>query len=396
MNKYLAINPGSASKKYALYENGREIFAAHLEKEKGGYVATLRLRARERRVKISARDYRDSAKIIVRYIRADGLLGDIGEIKSLGFRLVAPGNFFQKTRLIDGICMQKLKAAEKMAPLHIGAAVAEISAFSKLFPSASLVGVSDSAFHSTLPAQARLYGLPLSDSRRFGLYRFGYHGISAQSVLRTLREMTGRLPARIIVCHLGSGASVTAVKNGRSFDTSMGFTPLEGLLMATRSGDIDAGVLMYLMKRLKMTPDNLDDYLNHRSGLQGIGGTEDVRELLRREEKSENARQALAMFVYRIQKYIGAYTAALGGLDALVFTAAIGERSFIIRERVCRGVGALGVKLDNRRNRKAFERSTFIQSRLSKIKIAVVKTDEMREIAREMSRFRSSRSAPSI
>lgn len=382
----LVINPGSASKKYALYVNGREVFRAHFEAEGRGFVVTKMSRRGEEKIKITGREFADSAAKVLGLLKSDGLISKKSDIDAIGFRVVAAGGYFIKTRIIDRQYLKKLTECRETAPLHVSAAVSEIKKFLALFPRARLVGMSDSAFHAAMPERARLYAIPLAASRRFGIYRYGYHGISVQSVLNTARKLLGRLPRRIIVCHLGSGASITAVRNGKCVDTSMGFTPLEGLVMGTRGGDIDAGALVYLSKKLGFSPAELDEFLNKKCGLLGISGkTADVRELLKESEKGDRkAKLALEMFVYRIQKYIGAYFAILGGLDLLVFTAAIGERSSIVRRLICGGLEPLGLKLDEKKNKAMTERNGFISQSKSPVRVAVIKTDEMREIARNM------------
>ena len=384
--KYLIVNPGSASRKYAVYLDGIEIFRTHFERENGGFVVAKKNADHEEKIKISEREFDESAEKTLAFLIADGIIADKNEISAVGFRIVASGDYFIKTKLIDGEYVKKLTEVQEMAPLHISAALSEIQKFTALIRGVPFVGVSDSAFHATMPEKARLYALPIEITRELGIYRFGYHGISVQSVLRTARELIGKIPSRIIVCHLGSGSSITAVKDGKCLDTSMGFTPLEGAVMGTRPGDIDAGALIYLAKKLNLSPGELDEFLNHKCGLFGLSGkTNDVRELIALSEKGdENAKLALEIFVYRVQKYIGAYFAALGGLDLLVFTAAIGERSAIIRDLICQGLGALGIKIDGEKNSRMVEKDGFIETGESAVKIAAIKTDEMAEIAREM------------
>lgn len=384
--KYLIVNPGSASRKYALYIGAIEAFQAYFEAEDGGFVVTKKNADHEEKIKISEREFDESAEKTLAFLIADGIIADKNEISAVGFRIVASGDYFIKTKLIDGEYVKKLTEVQEMAPLHISAALSEIQKFTTLIKGVPFVGVSDSAFHAAMPEKARIYALPIEITRELGIYRFGYHGISVQSVLRIARELIGKIPSRIIVCHLGSGSSITAVKDGKCLDTSMGFTPLEGVVMGTRPGDVDAGALIYLAKKLNLSPGELDEFLNHKCGLLGLSGkTNDVRELIVLSKKGdENARRALEIFVYRVQKYIGAYFAALGGLDLLIFTAAIGERSAIIRDLICQELEALGVKIDNEKNSRTIEKDGFIESGESAVKIAAIKTDEMAEIAREM------------
>jgi acetate kinase len=247
-----------------------------------------------------------------------------------------------------------------------------------------IVGVSDSAFHATLPESAKFYAIPINDSRRLGLYRFGYHGISVQSVTSRAAAMLGRLPENVIVCHLGGGASVTAVKNGKSLDTSIGFTPLEGLVMATRVGDIDAGAVLYLSEKLKKNYKKLEHYFNNECGLLGLSGkSSDIRELLINEKAGEaDSSLALKIYVNRIKQYIGRMAAILGGVDLIIMAGTVGERSFIMRERICDGLKFLGVELDSEINNKSEGIETEINKVGSSVKVLVVKTDEMEEMAK--------------
>lgn len=422
MKKYLIINLGSASKKYSLYEDEREVFRAHFEMEDSDFVVTESVGAAHEKTKISQEEYNNSGKRLLDVLVSKNIIKDAGEIAALGFRVVAPGEYFVKVQRIDAKYRDKLKEAYEMAPLHISAVLKGIEEFMNLLPNTSMIGVSDSAFHSTIPEMARLYALPIEDGRKYGIYRYGYHGISVASVLNTAKEMLGspphlsdannqsdidmekckisnlpfqspeskcggNLPPRVIVCHLGSGSSITAVKDGKSIDTSMGFTPLEGVVMATRTGDIDPGALLYLGKKLNLSFDEMDEYLNHKCGLLGLSGKESgVRELIELEKQGdENAKTALAVWAYRVKKYIGAYTAALGGLDLLIFTATIGERSFIMRERICDGLGNLGIAIDKEKNNQLNGgKSGFIENGALPVKVAVITTDEMKQIAREI------------
>lgn len=386
--KYLIVNLGSASKKYSLYAGEREIFHAHFEKENNDFVVTEIAGSMSSKNKISQDEYDSSGENLLNILRSKNIVANTNEIIALGFRVVSPGEYFSSVKKIDDDYLEKLKEMHEIAPLHVEAVLAGINEFKKLLPDAPMIGVSDSAFHSTIPEVARLYALPIEDSRKYGIYRYGYHGISIASVLDAAGEMLGNLPSRIIVCHLGSGSSITAVKDGKSIDTSMGFTPLEGVVMATRGGDIDPGALIHLGKKLNLSFDELDNYLNHKCGLLGLSGGKEsgVRELIELEKQGdEYAKIALNVWSYRVKKYIGAYIAALGGLDLLIFTATIGERSFIMRERICSDMENLGIILDKKQNNQ-FDggKSGFINDEKSIAKISVVVTNEMKQIAKEI------------
>jgi len=275
-------------------------------------------------------------------------------------------------------------ALEKV-PLHLSSALEEIKNIKALFGEKKpIYGISDSAFHSTIPEYARFYAIPMKDSRKYGLYQFGYHGISVQSVLSRAKETLGKLPEKVIVCHLGGGASVTAVKNGKSIDTSMGFTPLEGLIMATRVGDIDPGAVLYLSEKLKKDNKELEIYFNNKCGLLGLSGkSADLRDLIEHEKNGdEDSTLALKIYVNKIRQYIGRMAAVLGGVDLLILAGTVGERSIVIRERVCADMKFLGIELDSKINNKSFGVEASINKASSSAKVLIVKTDEMEEMAK--------------
>lgn len=389
--KYLVVNLGSASKKYALYEGGTELFFAHYEKEGNNVIVTEGKNGVRIKSVITAQDYKGSVKRLLDLLVASRCISATKDITAVGFRIVASGEYFNATKRIDEEYRAKLAQEYEIAPLHVATVSKGIEEVYALFPETPLIAVSDSAFHAGLPDYARTYALPVEDVKKLSLYRYGYHGISIRSVLHAIEELAGAVPSRIIVCHLGGGASVTAVKNGISVDTSMGFTPLEGLVMATRAGDIDSGALIYLARKLGLSLEALDEYLNHRCGLLGLSGGKEsgVRELLELEKADDaNAKLALAVFVYRIKKYIGAYTVALGGLDMLVFTATIGERSSIIRARVCEGLACIGVTINELKNNLITgATSDFIDDGRHPARVAVIRTNEMVQILKDMTKF---------
>ena len=384
--KIFVINPGSASKKYALYEEGRELFYAHFETENGKILLTTKMPSGAEKINLEAADYQSAMEYVFNLMVEKGIIAGKDDLSAAGVRVVSPGDFFEEHRPIDEKYLAELKAISLEAPLHIVPTLKEIEAAVSLFPDLPLSGVSDSAFHKRKPAYARNYAIAGEDASRFGIYRFGYHGLSAQSVLRKLEKDLGSMPARVIICHLGGGASVTAVKDGASVENSMGFSPLEGLPMSTRVGNIDAGAVVYLAQKTGFTLTQLEDYLNHKSGLLGLSGrTGDVRELIELEKNNDRqAALALDVFAYAVKKYIGSYTAVLNGLDVLVFSGAIGERSPIMRARICNNLDELGILLDDEKNNLTVEQMGFVQKPGSAVKIAVIPTDEMAEIAREI------------
>ena len=251
-----------------------------------------------------------------------------------------------------------------------------------MLPSVSNVAVFDTAFHSTIPSHAATYGIPLSLSKKYKIKKYGFHGISYQYICDELKRELGRLPSRLIVCHLGNGASMCAIKNGKSIDTSMGFTPMEGLMMGTRSGDIDVGAVFHIAAMRNECRD-MNHILNFESGLKGITGTSDMRLVWKQVgQKKKEATLALDMYCYRIQKYIGAYAASLGGVNAVVFTAGVGEHAWYVREKVCQKLEFLGIVLDPKKNKM----NQKIVSK-GKVKIYVLPTDEEKMIAREVARL---------
>ncbi len=378
-----AVNTGSASKKYALYDNGHEILRIHLELENGKFIANIKFGESATKQEISDANFNDSINLFLALALTKGAIKDKSEIERIGIRIVAPGEYFYSHNTVDQVFIEKLKDAREFAPLHIDPIITELVELEKNLHGVPVVAVSDSAFHISLPDNARFYAIPKNVADKFGIFRFGYHGISVSSVLRGTEKLLGKIPEKIIVCHLGSGASITAVKNGESFDTSMGLTQLEGLPMGTRVGDIDPGAVIVLGQKLNLNYLGLEEYLNKQCGLLGLSkNSSDIRELLAAEEKGDkDAKRALEFFVYKIKKYIGAYASAMGGVDLLVFTATAGERSFVLRERICGGLEFLNIVLDLQKNKAVAGSEAIINSGV--VKIAVVPTDELGEIATE-------------
>lgn len=384
-NKILIANPGSASKKYAFYDGGKEVLAAHFETLDGGFRVSYKHGKEEDKNAIDAEKYRESIASLVQKIIELNFISSAEEINKIGVRIVAPGKYFLEPRIVDETFLAEMEKAQRMAPLHVPPELVEIKELMKIFPKAEIAGVSDSTFFKDRVEESFYYGIPADDAEKFGIYRFGYHGISAGFVSKKMKEMAGEIPKRMVLCHLGSGISVIAIKDGKGFDSSMGFTPLEGVMMATRSGNIDAGAVTYLEGELGFGPEEIEKYLNNKSGLLGLSGKSgDMRELLELEKNGdENAKNAIDVFVYKIKKEIGAMIAAMGGIDALVFSATMGERSNIVREKICSGLEGLGIVLDKKNNDEIVEgavKDGFINREDSAVKIAVVRTDEMKEI----------------
>jgi acetate kinase len=306
---------------------------------------------------------------------ASGLAG-------IGHRLVHGGPRYTESQKITSKVLAELREIAQLDPDHAPQAIQNIEFFSERLSHAPQVGCFDTAFHACLPKVARMYALP----RRMydeGLRRYGFHGLSCEYILHELRSRDAALAARrLVIAHLGNGASMTAVNEGKSVDTSMGFTPLEGLVMGTRSGDIDPAAVIYLQERQRMAPKEVDALLNKQSGLLGLSGTSgDMRDLLDREARDDRAAEAIALFCYRAKKYLGAYAAALGGLDGLIFAGGIGENAWQVRERICAGLEFFGLEIDPALNRS---NAPVISSAPSHAKIKVIKTDEDSVIARHV------------
>lgn len=388
--KYLLVNTGSASKKYAFYEGEEKVYTAHFEMEKGELIVTENFNNDKKKRTINKKEYPKAVGVIIDSLIENKIIKDKTEIDSVGVRIVAPGQYFLTNRLIDKEYLKLAKDALEKVPLHLGPALEEIKNIKKfLGDKTPIYGVSDSAFHSTIPEHAKFYAIPIKDSRRLGLQMYGYHGISVQSVVAKAEKILGSLPEKVIVCHLGGGGSVTAVKNGKSIDTSMGFTPLEGLVMATRVGDIDAGAVLYLSQKLKKNNKKMGHYFNNECGLLGLSGkSSDLRELIEHEKNGdEDSALALKLYANRIKQYIGKMAATLGGVDLLILAGTVGERSFIMRERICEDLGFLGIDIDNDLNNKSEGVEVLISKSDSKTKVLIVKTDEMEEIAKETYRL---------
>jgi len=393
----LTVNIGSASKKYALYIDGKRVLDAHLEHEEkwssprrselqlreGGYLASWNIGGVSGKKTVTSEEFARAAAVIVEMARKEKLL--VGKFDVIGIRVVAPGIYFTEHREIDYTYLAKLESAQELAPLHVAATLAEIKELRRLFPDTPLVGASDSAFHKTMPDVARRYALPESLVKEYELYRYGYHGLSFQSAAKKLSSLQGGIPARAVICHLGSGSSITALANGRSIDTTMGFTPLEGLPMATRSGSIDPGAVIFLAEKLGLTPRELEKKLNGESGLLGVSQlSSDIRELLKAEKKgNESAKLALDLFVYNVRKQIGAMAAALGGIDALVFTGTVGERSNIMRKRIVENLKFLKISLSPHANNHALGGvDAVISKTTARVSVHVFVADEAAEIER--------------
>lgn len=393
--KILVINTGSSSIKYQLFNiKGKKTVLASGVLEKIGepesvlnhenHVGETKMTTVNERIP----DHSKGMEKIVSLLtdKADGVLRDKSEVDAVGHRVVHGGETFQAPSLIDDSVLEAIKENIPLAPLHNPANVTGIEVSREIFPDAQQVAVFDTAFHHTIPPKAHLYALPYDLYSRLKIRRYGFHGTSHHYVAETVAESMGQAleDLNLITIHLGNGGSITAIEKGRSIDTSMGMTPLEGLIMGTRSGDIDPAIHFYLARHTDMTVDDMDTLLNKKSGLKGICGKNDMREILDAcNSGDEQAKTAVSMYVYRIRKYIGAYFAVLGRVDALVFTAGIGEHSFRIRHYVCQGLETMGIVLDEEKNRSCKKGNQEIHADSSKTKIYVIPTNEELKIALE-------------
>lgn len=315
-----------------------------------------------------------------------GVIKSLDEIEAVGHRVVHGMEYFNKSVLITPEVIEKVKECYPVAPLHNPANITGIEAVLDLLPGVPQVAVFDTAFHQTMPAKAYMYALPYEDYEKYGIRRYGFHGTSHRYVSRRAAEFLG-LPLdnlRMITCHIGNGGSITAIKDGKSIDTSMGLTPTEGLMMGTRVGDVDPGALVYLMQRTGLDADGLAKVINKQSGVLGISGiSNDMRDIENGiKEGNERARLAMDMYEYRILKYIGAYAAVLDGVDVIVFTGGVGENQTGTREYLCRHLGYLGVTFDAEANKTRGE-EVVISGKDSKVKVVVIPTDEELMIAED-------------
>jgi acetate kinase len=330
----LVANPGSASRKYAVYDGERERAQLHFEYVYQKLVCTLVRGAEQHVLHLDFHDMRDAAGKVVGLLQQQNVLRQDESVTRVGLSVAAPSSFFLDDHIIDDDVLHRLQQVMSRSPLHIRATLEELHVLHQEFPGVPVVGVSDSAFHATKPDYAWNYGIPLDDADQHEIKRFGYNGLSAAAVVHEL-ERQQKLPPKLVVCHLGSGASVTAIHGGKSIDTTMGYSPLEGVVMSTRSGSIDPIAVRTLKDIFRWDDNQVEKYLANHSGLLGLGGSADIRELLRREGDGDHrSRLALQTYIFSVHKAVGAMTAALGGVDALVFTGTVGERSPAIRERV--------------------------------------------------------------
>jgi acetate kinase len=391
MMKVLVINAGSSSVKYYLYEMPQAQVLVRGAVERVGEAVSKLTHTYDGRSfasDVKTADVEEAVNLVLDTLTQSdvGVLDDVSEIGGVGHRVVHGGEEFTGSVLIDDRVIGSIEKYADLAPLHNPPNLAGIRAVGARLPGVTQVACFDTAFHTTIPKVAYLYGLPYALYEKYGIRRYGFHGISHRYVARRVAALMGRgkYEVNAITCHLGNGCSITAVKGGRSIDTSMGFTPLEGVPMGTRSGDLDPAILFYLADK-GYSAQSLKTLCNKESGLLGISGlSNDIRNLLQLSaEGRERATLALDVFCYRIRKYIGAYTAVLEPLDAIAFTGGIGENAVQLREQVCRGMSQLGVHLDLAANEAAVGQEAKISAAGSPVRVFVIPTNEQLGIAKD-------------
>ena len=390
------VNCGSSSLKYQLIDMTKEsVMAKGLIERIGMDGSVLKhTPGSEEAVEINTEipDHKVAIQLVIDALTDEnhGVIKKMSEINAVGHRVVHGGERFTDSMLINSDVIAGIEACCEIAPLHNPPNLHGIHACMELMPEVPQVAVFDTAFHQTMPKTAFLYGLPYEMYVKYGLRRYGFHGTSHRYVSQKAAEMMGEHMSdlRIITCHLGNGASLTAIKYGRSVDTSMGYTPLEGLIMGTRSGEIDPAIIPFLMEKENMDAQQIDNFLNRRSGILGISGlSSDFRDLEQAANNGDERSQlAIDIFAYKVRKYIGGYVAAMGGVDAIVFTAGLGENSPFMREKICNGLEFLGTRIDPELN-KIRGKAREISVKRARTKIFVVPTNEELVIARDTKRI---------
>ena len=388
--KVLVLNCGSSSIKYKLFDMEHKAVIAQGGIEKIGLKDSfLKLTLPDGQKKILEKDIPEhtaGVEFILQTLTSAeyGAISSMDEIGAVGHRMVHGGEKFSESVLLTKEVLDAFTACNDLAPLHNPANLKGVHAISAILPNVPQVGVFDTAFHQTMPDYAYMYAVPYALYEKYGVRRYGFHGTSHRYVSKRVCEFLGISPEgkRIITCHIGNGGSITAIKDGKSVDTSMGLTPLEGLMMGTRSGDIDAGAVTYIMEKEGLDAAGMSNLLNKKSGVMGIfGESSDMRDLENAVAAGNpKARLAENMYFYRIKKYIGAYAAALGGVDIIVFTGGVGENQATARWGACEGLEFMGVKLDAEKNKVRGEEAV-ISTADSKVKVVVIPTDEEMMIA---------------
>ena len=395
MTKTIAINAGSSSLKWQLYQMPEEKVLAKGLIERIGLkdsVSTVKFDGRSEEQVLDIENHTLAVKILLDDLIRFNIIKSYDEITGVGHRVVAGGEYFKESTVVEGDVLEKIEELGLLAPLHNPANAAGIRAFKELLPDITSVAVFDTSFHTTMPEKAYRYPLPTKYYTENKVRKYGAHGTSHQYVAQEAAKVLGRPleELKLITCHIGNGASITAVKGGQSIDTSMGFTPLAGVMMGTRTGDIDPAIIPYLMEHTEdfKTPEDISRILNRESGLQAVSGlSSDMRDVQNGvKEGNHDAILAFEMYVDRIQKYIGQYVAVLNGADAIIFTAGVGENATLVREKVINGISWFGCDVDPEKN--VFGVTGDISTDAAKIRVLVIPTDEELVIARDVERLK--------
>ncbi len=392
--KILVINAGSSSLKYQFIDiDTKQVLAKGLCERIGiDGKLTQKVSGRDNFVREDAmKDHSDAIRMVIEALtdKEVGVISDMKEIDAVGHRVVHGGEIFSGSVMIDDAVMDALQQCVPLAPLHNPANIIGIEACAKIMPDVPQVGVFDTAFHQTMPQKAYMYALPYEMYEKHKIRRYGFHGTSHKYVSGRAAEMLGKNPEdlKIITLHLGNGSSITAVDGGKSVDTSMGFTPLAGVTMGTRCGDIDPAIVTFLMENEGLDAKGVDALMNKESGVYGISGlSSDFRDLEAAMDTDPKAKLALDMFAYSVKRYVGAYAAAMGGVDAIVFTAGIGENTALMRAAITEGLEFMGIKIDSELNKVRGEERD-ISAADATVKTLVIPTDEEMMIAMDTARL---------
>ena len=385
--KILSVNAGSSSLKFQMYEMPEEkvLISGVFERIGiGNSFYTIKLNGEKIKKEREVSNHEDAVKILTEELLENKVVSSLDEIEAIGHRMVHGGDKYQTSTIIDEDVIKSSEELLELAPIHIPANLTGVRAFQKIIPNATAVAVFDTSFHQTLPKEAYIYPVPYEWYEKYGVRKYGFHGTSHKYVSMRMNEILGRTDTKIITCHIGSGGSISAVLNGKSIDTSLGFTPNAGIVMGTRSGDIDASIIPFIMKKENLTVTEVDNILNKKSGLLGISkkysDSRDIEEGIKNGD--ELCKLAQDIYVRRIVEYIAKYYVLLGGCDAIVMTAGVGENSIPTRKQILDKLSVLGIEVDEERNNIRGEEQ-LITKDTSKIPVWVIPTDEELMIARD-------------
>ncbi len=390
--KILVLNCGSSSIKYALYnmDNHSVMTSGGAERVglDGAFVKVKLANGEKKQIMHDIPEHTEGIKFIFSLLTDPeiGVIKSLSDIDAVGHRIVHGGEKFSESVVITPEVIKTIEEVSSLAPLHNPANMKGVNAVSELMPGLPQVAVFDTAFHQTMPAKAYMYAIPYELYEKYGIRRYGFHGTSHRYVSARALEFLGMKAegTKVITAHIGNGGSLAAVVDGKCVDTTMGLTPLEGVMMGTRSGDIDGGAIAFIEKKLNLDADGVSNLLNKKSGVFGLCGYTDMRDVASAAANGDNKAQvAEDSYFYRIKKYVGAYAAAMGGCDVLVFTAGVGENQSLMREQVCANMEYMGIKLDKEKNNEIHGEEAVISTPDSKVKVVVIPTDEELMIARD-------------